>query len=236
MTVRHPLDQSSYPPFKGFPKEALEFLRKLKRNNNRPWFQAHRAEYEEFVRFPMQTLINDLAQVMSEIAPEVEFHPTKSIFRIYRDVRFSKNKAPYKTNIAASFEVRPRGGPTETPGLYVGIEPGETWVGGGLYMPTAPQLKAIRRSIAEKPDEWLAVVEAPRFKKAFGGIDGEKLSRAPLGYEPGHPMIEHLKQKQFYAGVSLDDAACQSPRFLKKVQGVFTDLMPLIRWLARAAS
>jgi uncharacterized protein (TIGR02453 family) len=236
VNARNPLDDSSYPPFEGFPREALSFLRKLKRNNNRAWFQAHRTEYEECVRFPMQTLIADLARDMAGVAPEIEFHPVRSIFRIYRDVRFSTNKAPYKTNIAASFEVRSGAGPTETPGLYVGIEPGEIWVGGGLYMPTAPQLKAIRRSIAEEPEGWLAVVEAPRFRKVFGGIDGEKLSRAPLGYPADHPMIEHLKHKQLYAGVVLDDAACHSPRFLKKVESVFTDLMPLIRWLVKATS
>jgi uncharacterized protein (TIGR02453 family) len=184
----------------------------------------------------MQTLIAELARDMAAIAPEIEFHPTRSIFRIYRDVRFSKNKAPYKTNIAASFEVRTGKGPTETPGLYVGIEPGETYVGGGLYMPTGPQLKSIRRAIVEEPEAWLAVVENPAFVRAFGGIDGEKLSRAPLGYPSDHPMIEHLKHKQFYAGIVLADGACQSRRFLARVKKVYADLMPLIRWLVKATS
>jgi uncharacterized protein (TIGR02453 family) len=234
MPVRIPIDEDLFPPFQGFPKEGLEFLRKLKRNNNRPWFQAHKNQYEEFVRFPMQCLIASLAPRMTDIAPEMEFNPRKSIFRIYRDVRFSKNKAPYKTNIAASFEMRGKRSPTETPGLYLGIEPGEIYVGGGLYMPTSPQLKAIRSSIALRPEEWLAVVEDPRFKKIFGGIEGEKLSRAPLGYPPDHPMIGHLRQKQFYTGVVLKEHACHSPKFLETVSRVFADIMPLMRWLADA--
>jgi uncharacterized protein (TIGR02453 family) len=236
MPARMPIDEDLFPPFQGFPKEGLAFLRKLKRNNNRPWFQAHKDQYEEFVRFPMKCLIASLAPRMTDVAPEMEFNPRKSIFRIYRDVRFSNNKAPYKTNIAASFEMRGKHSPTETPGLYLGIEPGEIYVGGGLYMPTGPQLKAIRSSIALHPEEWLAVVEDRRFKKTFGGIEGEKLSRAPLGYPPDHPMIGHLRHKQFYTGVVLDENACGSPRFLETVARVFADIMPLIRWLAKATA
>ncbi|MEW6511681.1 MAG: DUF2461 domain-containing protein [Bacteroidota bacterium] len=233
--MRHPvLDELDYPPFHGFPPDALRFLRLLKRNNNRPWFQKHKQDYEEHVRFPMQCLIAGLAVRLADIAPEVTFDPKRSIFRIYRDVRFSNNKAPYKTNIAASFEVKGRKGPTESPGLYVGIEPGEIYIGGGVYMPWGDQLKAIRRSIAEHPDEYLAVVEDRRFKKRFGGIQGENLAKAPLGYPKDHPMIEHLRHKQFYTGIELKDAACESPRFLDTVAGVFADIMPLVRWIDRA--
>jgi uncharacterized protein (TIGR02453 family) len=232
--AEHLLDTLDYPPFEGFPKEALRFLARLKRNNRRPWFQAHKAEYEEFVRFPMQCLIASLAQQMADVAPDVEFHPKKSIFRIYRDTRFSRNKTPYKTNIAASFTLRGRQGPSESPGLYLGIEPGEIYVGGGLYMPTGAQLKSIRRSIASDPDAWLAVVEDRKFKRAFGGIDGETLQKAPLGYPRDHPMIAHLRHKQFYAGKVLDDSACLTPRFLGSVAGILTEILPLTRWLAKA--
>ena len=128
---KHPLDDLElYPPFEGFPPEGIAFLRRLKKNNTRPWFQRHRDEYEELVRFPMQCLVASLARQMADQAPEFAFDPRTSIFRIYRDVRFSKNKAPYKTNIAASFDYRGKGSPTETPGLYVGIEPGETTADG----------------------------------------------------------------------------------------------------------
>jgi uncharacterized protein (TIGR02453 family) len=231
MVPNSPIDELLFPPFDGFPKEGLEFLKRLKRNNNRPWFKRHRHEYEELVRFPMQCLVASLAQRMADVAPEIEFHPRKSIFRIYRDTRFSKNKTPYKTNIAASFELRGQHGPTETPGLYLGVEPGEIYVGGGLYMPTGPQLKAIRQSIVSNPEDWLAIVEDKRFKKEFGGIEGEKLQRAPLGYPVDHPMIAHLRHKQFYAGKVFEESACLKRQFVQTVETVLTDILPLVRWL-----
>lgn len=231
-----PLEEDFFPPFEGFPKEGMQFLKRLKKNNNRPWFQSHKDEYEEYVRFPMQCLIATLAQKMLDAAPEMDFNPKKSIFRIYRDVRFSKNKAPYKTNIAASFTMRGKKGPIETPGLYVGIEPGEIFVGGGLYMPWGDQLKRIRRAMVDDPKPFLAVVENRRFKREFGGIEGETLQKAPLGFPKDHPMIEHLKHKQFYVGKVYDDAACLKPRFADTVATVFEDCMPLIRWLAKVAS
>jgi uncharacterized protein (TIGR02453 family) len=234
MSVRHPIDEVEYPPFAGFPKAGLDFLKKLKRNNNRPWFQKHKSQYDELVRFPMECLIADLRGRLFDVASEIEFNPKRSIFRIYRDVRFSKDKSPYKTNIAASFELGGKKGPTEWPGLYVGVEIGEVFVGGGLYMPTGPQLKAIRRSIADKPEEFLAVIHAPRFRKTFGTVLGEKLQKAPLGFPKDHPMVEHLRFKQFYVGVEPKVEACLSPKFAEQVAGVFTDALPFVRWLAAA--
>jgi uncharacterized protein (TIGR02453 family) len=228
------LEEMLFPPFHGFPKQGIDFLKKLKKNNNRPWFQAHKDAYEENVKFPMQCLIASIAEKMGDIAPEIEFNPKKSIFRIYRDVRFSRNKAPYKTNVAASFSFKTKSkSPVETPGLYLGIAPGEIFIGGGVYMPTGDQLKAIRKAMVERPDEYLAVVQNRRFKKEFGGIQGEKLAKAPLGYPKDHPMIEHLKHKQFFVGKEYnDESICLKPRFLGLAVQVLTDTMPLVRWLA----
>ena len=119
-----PIDEDFYPPFNGFPKSGIDFLRKLKKNNNRDWFQKHKDEYEEDVKFPMQCLIASLREKLRDDIPEIEFNPRRSIFRIYRDVRFSKNKTPYKTNIAAGFDLRGKKKSTESPGLYIGID---TW-------------------------------------------------------------------------------------------------------------
>ncbi len=228
------MDELVFPPFEGFPPEGLKFLKQLRKNNTREWFQAHRTVYEESVRFPMQCLIAALRERMAQNAPEIEFHPRRSIFRINRDVRFSNDKAPYKTNVAASFRWRGDRSPTENPGLYVGVEPGEIFVGGGLYMPTGDQLKAIRKAITDHPGEFLRVVEDRRFRKGLGGIQGEQLSRAPLGYSPDHPMIGYLKFKQFFAGRDLDEKACLRPKFLNDIVTVFSDTMPLVRWLASA--
>ena len=236
MIRSHPIDELELPPFEGFPREGLAFLRGLKRHNDRGWFQARKETYEEAVRLPMQCLIAALARRMAESAPEIEFHPRRSIFRIYRDTRFSKNKAPYKTNIGAAFTVRGRKSPGDTPCFYVGVEPGEVYVGGGLYLPSGPQLKSIRASIAGDPDAWLAVVGTPSFRRKFREIEGERLSRAPLGYAPDHPMIEHLKLKQFFAGRSYPEKVCLSGSFERTAAEVFRDLLPLVRWLIRAGA
>jgi uncharacterized protein (TIGR02453 family) len=230
------LEQLLLPPFDGFPKEGMDFLRKLKKNNNRPWFQRRKQVYDECVKFPMQCLIASLSEKMGDRAPGIEFNPRKSIFRIYRDVRFSKNKAPYKTNIAASFTFRRKDkSPVEAPGLYVGIQPGEVFIGGGVYMPSSDQLKAFRKSMVDHPDDFLAVINDRRFKREFGSIQGEKLAKAPLGYPRDHPMIEHLKHKQFYVGKEYsDESMVLKPGFLKLVVQVFTDTMPFVRWLASA--
>jgi uncharacterized protein (TIGR02453 family) len=234
--MRALVDELLFPPFEGFPKEGIDFLKKLKKNNNRPWFQKHKHVYDESVRFPMQCLIASLAERMADVAPEIEFNPKKSIFRIYRDVRFSKNKAPYKTNVAASFNFKTKTtSPVERPGLYVGVSPDEIFIGGGVYMPTSDQLKAIRKSIVSRPGAFLDVVSDRRFKKEFGGIQGENLAKAPLGYPKDHPMIEHLKHKQFFVGKEYDDErVCMKASFLTLVVEGLTDTMPLVRWLAKA--
>lgn len=228
-----PDEPLAYPPFRGFPREGMEFLRKLKRNNNRPWFTAHREEYEELVRFPMHCLIASLRARMADEAADLTMHPVKSVFRVHRDVRFSRDKRPYKTNIAASFHWKDRRKGTEAPGLYVGIEPDEVFIGGGLYMPDGSQLKSIRRAIADAPEEYLEIVRAKGFVRKFGGIQGERLQRAPLGYPPDHPMIEHLKHKQFFVGVESGHSPVLQPAFLTTVVSVFRETLPLVRWLAR---
>jgi uncharacterized protein (TIGR02453 family) len=235
LAAKLPIEEDFYPPFEGFPKAGIDFLKKLKKNNNREWFQKHKEEYEQDVKSPMQCLIATLRDRLRDEIPEMDFNPKRSIFRIYRDVRFSKNKAPYKTNIAASFELRGRKKSTETPGLYVGIEQGSVFVGGGLYMPGGDQLKAIRKSIVVKPDEFLAVVEDKRFTKVFGGIMGEKLQKAPLGFPKDHPMIEHLKHKQWFVGREWsNESISYSKKFAGTVAELLIETMPLVRWLIKA--
>ncbi len=232
MKTSNPLDREMFPPFSGFPKDGLDFLKRLKKNNNRPWFQKHKQEYDELVKFPMQCLIASLAIELGSDAKEIEFNPAKSIFRIYRDVRFSKNKAPYKTSVAASFQIRGHKDRHESPGLYLHVQPGQVFLGGGLYMPMGDQLKAIRKSIVTDPDKYLKVVRNRGFKKTFGGIQGEVLRKAPLGFPKDHPMIEHLRHKQFFVGVELNESVCLKESFLGKVADTFRTAVPLVRWLA----
>src|SRR6266478_6485004 len=147
--------------FLQFPPEGLQFLRSLKRNNNREWFQEHKGIYEEHVKRPMNDLISALAEDFQKFAPEMVASPKVSAYRIYRDTRFSRDKSPYKTSVAAVF---PRSGLTkhEGAGFYLHIDPAELLIGGGLYMPLPEDLNSVRRYIAEKPERFLSIVEVPK--------------------------------------------------------------------------
>jgi uncharacterized protein (TIGR02453 family) len=226
------LDESIFPPFEGFPVEGIDFLKRLKKNNSREWFAKHKSEYEDFVKLPMQSLITSLKAPMAGLMPEIDVNPKRSMFRIYRDTRFSKNKTPYKTHVAAVFHLR--GHWQDSAGYYVHIEPGNIYVGGGIYMPDSQQLKLIRHAIAERAEEFRLIVESKIFKKRFESLEGEKLQRAPLGYPLDHPMIDWLKYKSFYTGVEWNEKECHSPKFLDKVVEVYKDLLPLIRFLNEA--
>ena len=232
MTSQHYLDAEMYPPFDGFPKEGIGFLKRLKKNNNREWFNKHKTDYEEFIKLPIQSLIADLRQPMAKLAPEMEVNPKRSMFRIYRDIRFSKNKAPYKTHVAASFHKRDskEGGA----GYYVHIEPGTVWVGGGIYMPGSDQLKKIRHAIADNPKEFLTIVSNDKFVKQFKTLEGEKLQRTPVGFPRDHMMGEWLKYKSFYTGVEWEEAECRTAGFTDSIIGVYKDLLPLVRFLNKA--
>jgi uncharacterized protein (TIGR02453 family) len=233
--VKTPLsDLDFYPPFEGFPREGLSFMGRLKRNNNRQWFEKHKDEYESTVKLPMQSLIAALRPHFERFAPEFDINPKRSLFRIYRDVRFSKDKTPYKTHVAAHFVLRGKPKGVEGSGYYLHIEPGEIFLGGGIYMPDNDQLKKIRRALADQPDQFLSIVQNQRFKKFFGKLDGNKLQRAPKGYEPDHPMIEWLKYKQFFVGAEWAESKCLKIKFLSDIEAVFEAATPLVRFLNEA--
>lgn len=226
------IDLLVLPPFVGFPREGITFFKQLKKNNNREWFTNHKTEYEEFVKMPMQALISALQMPMMTIAPEFEFNPKRSMFRIHRDTRFSKDKTPYKTHVAAIFH--PKGHWEKSAGLYLHIEPAEIYLGGGIYMPDGVQLKKIRNAIANRSDEFLSIVQEEKFKTRFGKLEGSKLQRNPQGFLQDHPMIEWLKYKQFFAGVSWKTEECFSPKFVDKIITVYRDLLPFVRFFNAA--
>jgi uncharacterized protein (TIGR02453 family) len=228
----HIIDEELYPPFEGFPKEGINFLRKLKRNNNRVWFNAHKAEYEELVKLPMQSLIATLAIVLRDYAPEMEANPKRSMFRIYRDTRFSKDKTPYKTHVAAVFT--PEGTTHDDAGLYLHIEPGEIYLGGGIYAPDSEQLRKIRRAIAHESDAFIDIVNNKDFIKSYGSVIGEKLTRVPQGFDRNHPLAEYLRMKQYYAGASLDEKFCYSSKFVDIIHSYFRKIQPLVHFLNTA--
>jgi uncharacterized protein (TIGR02453 family) len=217
-------------PAPRFSADTLKFLRALKRNNRREWFNARREQYEAAVRQPMAAIIERLAVDFSEFAPELVANPRASMYRIYRDTRFSENKTPYKTHAAAVFP--PRGLPKhEGAGVYFHISPDELWIGGGMYSPQTPQLHAVREHIAANLKRFRAIVESPGFRKHIGTLQGERLQRMPRGFPKDHAAAEYLKFRQFLAGADFPPALATSSKFYSTLLTVFRQVIPLIRFL-----
>ncbi|MGE3959096.1 MAG: DUF2461 domain-containing protein [Vicinamibacterales bacterium] len=212
-----------------FTPKALSFLRSLKRNNDREWFRERKDQYEEHLKVPMTALIEQLAIDFGDFAPELVASPN-CIYRIYRDTRFSDDKTPLKTNIAASFPWRglPR---HQGAGLYIEVAPGWVWVGGGMYAPETSQLAAVREHIAANHKRLRAIVESPGFRKTVGALAGEKLQRVPRGFDREHPAAEYLRHRQFLAAKEFPPEFACDPKFYAGVLGVFRQVAPLVRFL-----
>jgi uncharacterized protein (TIGR02453 family) len=216
-----------------FTRKTLAFLRALKRNNDRDWFRARKADYEQHVRGPMIALLQQLARDLPAFAPELVSDPRVCLFRIYRDTRFSSDKRPLKTNVAAHFPSRkfPKG---EGAGLYVEVAPQWVWMGGGIYMPSSDELKAIRAAIADNHRRFRRVVTAPAFRRAVGQLSGETLTRVPRGYVKDHPAAEYLRHRQFIGGREYPADFAVSPRFYAELLTVFRGIAPLVGFLNNA--
>jgi uncharacterized protein (TIGR02453 family) len=213
-----------------FTPKTLSFLRSLKRHNDREWFRARKEQYEEHVRGPMVALIARLARDFQRFAPELEASPKKSLYRIYRDTRFSEDKTPLKTQVAASFRRKglPRGG---SAGLYLEVHPEWVWMGGGFYAPETTHLVRIREHIDATHPEMHRIATAAPFRKTVGALDGERLTRVPRGYAAGHPAAEYLKHRSFLAGREFPPEFATSAEFYPTLVATFKGLMPLIRFL-----
>lgn len=220
----------STPRFRAFSPKALAFLRAMKRHNDRDWFRDRKDQYETWLRAPMTALIERLAQDMRAFAPHLVADPKTAIYRVYRDTRFSDDKTPLKTNIAASFPAR--GLPKhQGAGLYLEVSHGWVWVGGGLYAPDTAQLQALREHIAANHRRLRAIVESPGFTRAVGVLHGDRLQRTPRGFASDHPAAEYLRYRQFLAGQELPATFATSPRFYAGVLGIFKQVAPLTTFL-----
>ena len=213
-----------------FSRKTLAFLRALKRNNDRDWFRLRKPQYEEHVRAPMVALLARLAGDLPRFAPELISDPRVSLYRIYRDTRFSADKTPLKTHVAAHFPARgfPRG---EGSGLYVEVTPAWVWMGGGLYMPPSSDLRLVREHIAAHHRALHRIVSGGAFKRAVGTLEGEQLSTMPRGYVKDHPAARYLRFKQFLAGREFEAEFATSPRFYPELLRVFRAVAPLVRFL-----
>jgi uncharacterized protein (TIGR02453 family) len=213
-----------------FTARTLAFLRALKRNNNREWFRARRDDYEREVREPMIAVIDRLAIDFGRFAPELDASPARCIYRIYRDTRFSDDKTPLKTQIAASF--RWRGLPKHrSAGLYFEVTPGWVWMGGGFYAPETADLVRIRQHISDTHPELHRLTRAPAFRRTFQAWEGERLSRMPRGFAKDDPAGPYLKHRNFLAGREFPPTLATSAAFYPTLLGTFRAVMPIVRFL-----
>ena len=229
--------------FRGFHREALGFLRGLKRNNRRDWFEARRETWVRVLAEPMKALVEELDVRFADLAPEFEGVPKRSIFRIYRDVRFSKDKSPYKAHAALWIYHRApgRGVGKEIDGgagFYLHVEPGGALVAGGLWMPPRPSLELVRAQFDRDLAGWERAVTGIAFTRRFGKLlddeEGILLKRLPRGYAEGHPAERWLRYKSFTVHRHYGDAAILSPSLVDHAMKDFAAMVPMCRWLNRA--
>ena len=234
------------PTFTGFRPEAIQFLVDLSENNDRAWYQPRKGEYEQLLKEPLEALISMLAERFAARGIPLRADPSKSPFRIYRDVRFSKDKSPYKTNLGASFPwvgeaptgadndagARSHTGNVHSGGGYFHLSPGEIYVGGGIWHPEKPWLDAFRRRVVDDPGRVRKLVEEPGFKATFGSLGGDSLVRVPTGFPPDHPDVELLKLKDVTFGRRLSDKEAMSPGLPDLIADTFEAAMPVMRYLA----
>lgn len=213
-----------------FSPRALSFLRALKRHNDREWFKARKEQYDELLRAPMLAIIDELARDFRTFAPDVVASPKVSLYRIYRDTRFSEDKSPLKTHVAAMFPWRGLA-KHQGAGMYFHVALDGVWVGGGMYTPDTSQLQVEREYIAANIKRFRAIVESPRFKRVLGKLEGEQLQRVPRGFPKDHEAAGYLRYRQFLGGKEFPAQFACSPGFYKGIVGVFREVAPLVKFL-----
>jgi len=216
-------------------EELFKFFKALKRNNNREWFQKNKSRYEEQVRDPLLELVSDFAPELHKLSPHLVADPRPvggSLFRIYRDVRFSKDKTPYKTGAGIRFP-HENSKTVEAPGFYLHLEPGGVFAAGGIWHPQNDTLRKIRERITADSKGYQKAISGKAFKAACK-LEGESLKKPPRGFDPEHPLIDELKRKDFIAVLSLTEADACEPGFKKKLAKQFRLMVPYMSYLTRA--
>lgn len=213
---------------------TIEFLKELKSNNSKSWFDQNRKRYD-IMKSDYISLAGRILEQMKDIDPSLDMVTAKDcIFRINRDVRFSADKSPYKTNLGIA--LHPGGKKFNLAAYYLHIEPGQSFIGGGLWMPEAPLLSKVRKEIHYFYHDLVDILNNPLYKKTFGSLDvedGQKLTRPPKGYDAEDPAIEFLKLKSFTASTPLPDEMLTSDKLVGHIINTFTILKPLIGFINR---
>ncbi len=216
--------------FPGIPPEGLQFLSDLAANNDREWFAPRKTIFETKVKAPLLELIGELNAVLAKAAPDYVTDPAKSLYRIYRDTRFSKDKTPYKTHASALFWKQSLGKDTGA-AMYLQIGPDGILVGGGIYMSEPDTLRAIREYAAENAVALRKILARPAIKSLFGEMSGESATRVPKGFDPAHPEVELLKRKQFLLFSTLDASIATTPKLYTELKSRFEAIAPFIEYL-----
>jgi uncharacterized protein (TIGR02453 family) len=223
-----------------FSDESLSFLVGLARNNEKPWFEANRGRYEEHIRRPMRELVEEMDVRFARFAPEIVGDVKRSPFRIYRDIRFSSDKSPYKTHAACWFFHRDgahtvgREATGGGAGFYFHLSPEQSFVGGGMWMPPRSALNRLREAIVEDQEEFEGAVTSAAVKRRFGSLSEEAmLKRMPRGYVSDHPAARWLRHQSFVLGRGLAAAEVTSESLPGLLQRDFETMLPLVRWLNR---
>lgn len=222
--------------FPGFPKDLFKFLNALGMNNNRDWFNENKERYRNNVVAPICDFIAAMEPRLYKISKYyvADSRPHGgSMFRIYRDTRFSKDKTPYKEFVGCQFR-HVTGKDAHAPGFYAHFESSRIFVGGGIWMPPGPALLKVRTAIAEKPEQWKKITTNPTFKKRFGEIKGDKLKRPPKGFDKQHPLIEELKRKSFFVLQDIDPLDAFTPNILTEINNIYKAASPLMNFLTKA--
>jgi uncharacterized protein (TIGR02453 family) len=218
-----------------FTPALYRFLRELKANNDREWFNANKDRFVADLRDPALAFILAFGQHLDRISPHFRADPRAnggSLFRIYRDVRFAKDKSPYKTHAGIYFPHQ-AGKNAHTPGFYLNLEPGSNWVGVGIWRPDSPTLKMLRDHVAAHPAKWRRAVANKAFKERFT-VTGDSLKRPPKGYDPEHPLLDVLKLKDFTAVARLTQRQVTAPGFVREFGAVCRAGSPLVRFVCEA--
>jgi uncharacterized protein (TIGR02453 family) len=220
------------PKFPGFSPDALAFLRALKRNNRREWFQPRKEKYDTLIKAPMLELVGALNHEFARFAPDYITPGPKALYRIYRDTRFSKDKTPYKTHISAIF---PRHTAVKREGavFYFHFTEKELLIFGGVYSPERDELLAYRTLIQESHEELEEILRQPALRKAFGKLQGEQLTRIPKGFSADHPAESLLRQKQWFLESTIDAKVLHSPRLVQELAKRFALMTPFLEFMNR---
>lgn len=223
------------PRYVGFEKASIVFLEQLAANNNREWFKANKARYDEQVLDVALRFIQSMQDPLAEFAPQFTAVPQRvggSLMRVYRDTRFSHNKLPYKTNIGIQFRHQ-KAKDVHSPGYYVHIDPERVFLGVGMWRPDADSLRAIRQRIVARPSEWKKARGDAKFRRHYD-LGGESLARAPRGFDKDHELIEDIKRTSFIAVRDLGVEDCLKPQFQRTVEASFVAAAPFMKFLCKA--